>query len=237
MLDRGEKVEAIAKTNKFLSLTAGNLIFLDILNFLRGASSLNSFLKAFKCSELKGYFPYEYMTCPERLQETSLPPFDSFFSKLKNVNVLSEEYAIFERIYNQTGSEAAALKKLGVNSKPSTGEENYRYLQQLWIERGMKSMKDFLEWYNNKDVLPTIEALEKMRLFYAGQRIDMYKQGLTLPGLANVMLHRSTGDVKFHLFSEGDKHLDALLRNSMVGGPSIIFNRFSHVGETNIKRQ
>ena len=30
----------------------------------------------------------------------------------------------------------------------------------------MKTFKDFLEWYNNLDVIPFIEAIEKMKVFY-----------------------------------------------------------------------
>jgi hypothetical protein len=30
----------------------------------------------------------------------------------------------------------------------------------------MTTFKDFLEWYNNLDVLPFVEAIEKMKDFY-----------------------------------------------------------------------
>ena len=56
----------------------------------------------------------------------------------------------------------------------------------------MKSFKDFLMWYNNKDVVPTLEAMQKMIEFYHQQEIDMSKLGFTFPNLANICRHKST---------------------------------------------
>ena len=42
---------------------------------------------------------------------------------------------------------------------PPTGDETYSYLQSIWVSEGMKSLKDFLVWYNNMDVVPTLEAM------------------------------------------------------------------------------
>lgn len=47
----------------------------------------------------------------------------------------------------------------------------------------MKTFKDFLEWYNNLDVLPFVEAIEKMKEFYKLKRLDIFKDGVSLPGL------------------------------------------------------
>jgi hypothetical protein len=44
-------------------------------------------------------------------------------------------------------------------------------------------MKEFLVWYNNKDVVPMLEALEKMFQFYKNRHIDMFKDGISVPGL------------------------------------------------------
>ena len=35
----------------------------------------------------------------------------------------------------------------------------------------MKTMKEFMVWYNNKDVVPMLEALEKMFQFYKNRHI------------------------------------------------------------------
>ena len=98
----------------------------------------------------------------------------------------------------------------------------------------MSSFRDFLRWYNNKDV-PTLEAIQKMIVFYHDKNIDMLKLGCTLPNLANICLYKST-DAKFDPFTEGDKNLLEKNREDVVGGPSIVFTRKAVVNETFIQK-
>ena len=81
----------------------------------------------------------------------------------------------------------------------------------------MSSFKDFLRWYNNKDVVPTFEAMQKMIAFYHDKYIDLLKLGFTLPDLTNICLHKST-DAKFYPITEGDKDLLEKIREDVVGG-------------------
>ena len=67
----------IKKANQILSFKFGDM--LGIMNFLGGASSLDSFLKAYKTEETKDFFPYEWFDNPEKLSNKELPPYDSFF--------------------------------------------------------------------------------------------------------------------------------------------------------------
>ena len=55
--DRDIQPTVIKKANQFISFKFGDIQFLDILNFLAGATSLDSFLKAYQSEETKGYFP------------------------------------------------------------------------------------------------------------------------------------------------------------------------------------
>ena len=98
----------------------------------------------------------------------------------------------------------------------------------------MCTFKDFLRWYNNRDVVPTLEATQKMLAFYHKKGIDMLKLGCTLPNLSNSCLHNST-TVKFYPFTETDKDLLQKIREDMVGGPSIVFTRKTVVDETFIR--
>ena len=95
----------------------------------------------------------------------------------------------------------------------------------------MSSFKDFLRWY--KDVVPPLEAMQKMIAFYHDKDIDMLKLGCTLANRANICLHKST-DAKFYPFTEGDKDLLEKIRED-VGGPSILFTRKAVVDETFIR--
>ena len=57
--DRAIQPTVIKKANQFTSFKFGDIQFLDILNFLGGAASLDPFLKAYQSEETKGFFPYE----------------------------------------------------------------------------------------------------------------------------------------------------------------------------------
>ena len=81
----------IKKANQFVSFKFGDIELLDIMNFLGGATSLYSFLKAYKTKETKGFFPYEWFDCPEKMKNKELPPYDSFFSIQRNNNPLEKE--------------------------------------------------------------------------------------------------------------------------------------------------
>ena len=78
----------IKKANHFVSFKFVDVQFLDILNFLGGAKSpLESFLKAYRTSEPRGFFPYEWFDSPNKLDAPFLPPYECFFSKLKDHNL------------------------------------------------------------------------------------------------------------------------------------------------------
>ena len=99
----------------------------------------------------------------------------------------------------------------------------------------MSSLKGFLHWHNNKDVVPTSEARLKMIAFYHDKNIHMLKLGCTLPNLANICLRKST-DAKVYPFTEGDKDILEKIREDVVGGPSIVFTRKAVVDETFIRK-
>ena len=99
----------------------------------------------------------------------------------------------------------------------------------------MTTFRDFLRWYNNKDVVATLQAMKKMMKFYHNQKIDMLKVGCTLPNLANICLHKST-DRKYYPFIEADKDLHEKIRTEMTGGPSKVFTRKAVVYKTSIRR-
>ena len=80
--ERNMEPTVIKKANQFVSFKFGDVQLLGIMNFLGGATSLDSFLEAYKTAEIKGFFPYEWFGCPKKLNNSELPPYDAFFSKL-----------------------------------------------------------------------------------------------------------------------------------------------------------
>ena len=56
--------------------------------------------------------------------------------------------------------------------------------QRLFKEKGMYTFADWLRYYNNLDVAPGLEALEKMRAFYTEKGIDILKDAVSIPGVS-----------------------------------------------------
>ena len=197
---------------------------------------MDSILKEYKTSETKGFFPYEWLDHTDKMQNTEFPPYEAFYSKLCSCNPLEAEYTDFVNLL-KTGltTEQAVVKLKKLSKPPPTGIENYQYLQQIWKQEQVSSFKDFLPWFKNKDVVPTLEAMPKVIAFYHDKDMDMLKLGCTLPNLANVCLHKCTG-AKFYPFTEGDKDLSEKIREDVVGGPSIVFTRKAVVDETFIRK-
>ena len=169
------------------------------------------------------------------MNNKELPPYDSFFSILRNSNPLEKDYNDFQNLVNSGLTTEQAVAKLRMDRMPPTGTENYSYLQSTWENNNMQNFSDFLKWYNNKHVVPTLEAMQKMIEFYQNKGIDMLKLRCTLPNLANNCLHKST-DSKFYPLTESDKGLLEKIREAMVGGPSVVFTRKAVVDETFIRK-
>ena len=204
--ERNMEPTVIKKTNQFVSFNIGDVQFLDIMNFFGGATCLDSFLKAYKTSETKGFFPYECFDCPQKMNNSELLPYDAFFSKLRNVNLLEKNHSDYQKLLSCGLKTGEALSKMKLSKPPPSGEGSYQYLIDIWNHEVNCTYKDFLRWCNNKDVVPTPEAMQKMIAFHHKKGNDMLKLGCTLPNLANIYLHKPTS-AKIYPFTETDKDL------------------------------
>ena len=150
------------------------------------------------------------------------------------MNLLEKDYSDYQKLLSCGLKTEEALSKRKLSKPPPSGGENYQSLLDIWNLENVCTYKNFLRWYNNKDVVPTLEAMQKMLVFYHKKRIGMLKLGCTLPTLSNICLHKSTS-AKFYPFTETDKDLLQTIREDMVGGPSIVFTRKAVVDETFIR--
>ena len=233
--ERDLEPTVVEKPNQFFSFKFGDIQLSDILNFLDGSTSFDPFLKAYKTSDTKRFFPYEWFHFPDKMQNIELPPYDTFYSKLRSCNPLEAEYMEYVDLLKSGLTTEQVVVKLTLSKPPPTGIDNYQYLPQIWKQEQMISFKDFFCWYINKGVVPTLEAMQKMIVFYHEKDIDMLELGCILPNLANICLHKST-DAKFNPFTDGDKDLFEKIREDIVGGPSIVFTHKAVVDETFIRK-
>ena len=117
---------------------------------------------------------------------------------------------------------------------PIKSESDYKKLQKIWEHKAMTRFEDYLIYYNNLDTGPFVIALGNMVKVYYDEGIDIFKDYITLPGVARRMLYNSSNS-KFSLFNSENANLYYTFKQNIVGGPSIIFSRYQEKGVTDIK--
>ena len=202
--DTENSIKFISKdNNNFKVISTEKLKFLDITRYLAAGTSYDKYLKAFGIANSKLTFPYEFLDHPDKLDHPELPPYEDFFSSLKNKNITREQY-----------------------------EE----CQRLWTDQNMQTLEDFLVCYNNRDVEPFLEALDKQVVFYRELGLDMFKDSIGIPGLTLRYLFKSLPEgVFFSLCRKKQAYLHDLYRKFLTGGPSLIFHRYHEANKTFIR--
>ena len=115
-------------------------------------------------------------------------------------------------------------------------DADYARCQVAWRDNRMKTMRDFLVWYNNRDVVPFLDAIDKQFAFYKQQNIDMFKDGISVPGLTLLYLFNELpSNTFFTVFNQTNSDLHLLVKDNIVGGPAIIFHRYHEKDITKIR--
>ena len=115
-------------------------------------------------------------------------------------------------------------------------DTDYAACQAVWRDNRMTTMRDYLIWYNNRDVEPFLEAIAKQATFYHDRHIDMFKDGISVPGLSLLYLFNGLPpDTNFVNFNRTNSDLHQLVKDNIVGGPAIIFHRYHEKDVTNIR--
>ena len=78
----------IKKVNQFISFKFGDIQLLDIMNFLGGATSFDSFLRAYRTSETKRFFPYEWFIPQTKCRIQNFPHMTPFTVNFVGVTLL-----------------------------------------------------------------------------------------------------------------------------------------------------
>ena len=141
--------KANCQENEFILFKFGVFQLLDIINVLCGATRLDSIWEASKTSERKGYFPYEWFDYDKR-QNTKLPPYVAFYSKLRNCNTLETEYIDYVNLLKNVLTTEQAVVKLKL-SKPPPYQDWELSKTATHMEAGSNELnKRFLHWCNKK---------------------------------------------------------------------------------------
>ena len=105
----------------------------------------------------------------------------------------------------------------------------------MFRERGMKTFADWLQFYNNLDVEPFLEAKESTRDFYTGLGILLFKDAVSLQSVSMKYLLWGTLNQRKapELYARGKEA--ETLKAAVVGGPNLIFKRNNEAGKTRIR--
>ena len=111
--------------------------------------------------------------------------------------------------------------------------EEYEDCQQVFREQGMRTFDCWLEYYNNLDVSPFVEAQEKRRGFYSGLCVNIFEDAVSLLGVSlQYLLWRMLQDRNLSELYAPEKEAYEILKGAVVGGPSLVFTRKHEVGKT-----
>lgn len=128
------------------------------------------------------------------------------------------------------------VRSLSQLEEPQLPPREAFHCQRAWTEKGMRTLRDFFVWYNNLDVVPFVEALEKKSQFWRRYGVDTLKEAIRLPGLALKFKMSFLKEQGLHLSSFGTGDLSQLFKDNLVGGPAIIFRRHVEKGQTKIRQ-
>ena len=188
----GAPTFTVRKANSYMCIATDNLKLLDEANYQAAHIPLADFLKANDTEVGKFFWPYDWFDSMEKLKVEELPPKEAFWSELKKRNTL--------------GNTEEEIDK------------NYLFLQQTWEEKGWKSMRDMLVYYNVCDVQPFLQACLKTHAAIAAYEIDKYKDAISLPGIASKIMFQKARQTSKKLPSiKPDKVPDYVLKSRRQG--------------------
>jgi hypothetical protein len=77
-----EEVTPLKTNSMYRVITSKTLKFLDVVNFLAAGVDLDKWIKAYKYSMTKGFFPYEWLDSYDKLDQDHLPSYKEWYSSL-----------------------------------------------------------------------------------------------------------------------------------------------------------
>lgn len=98
-----------------------------------------------------------------------------------------------------------------------------------------RTLYDLLEFYNNCDVGPAVQATRKLAEFFKSLCLDIHKDGISISGLTiKYLWSTKESGCEFQLFKDNEE-LFFKYKDNLVGGPSIIFNHYQEKDVTRIR--
>ena len=206
----GESVSIMKSGNTYRLISFDSIRIKDILNFT-APCSLSKYLKQWNGTDTKGIFPYQYFKSVEQVNATTeFPPYEAFHSSLKG-DVAIEEYESAKRLFNHR------------RSLPSKHPNHW------------SSMKDYLQFYNQLDTKPLVEAIVNSFEAFAYHFDVAPNRSFSLPSMAfKSMFNQYDRSLPLsYSFRPKDDEIRQLFRNSSIGGLTTVTHRHINLMDSN----
>jgi len=91
--------------------------------------------------------------------------------------------------------------------------EGYNLVVTIWNEKKWTSVRNLLIFYNLIDVVPFLQAVEKLLTTYREQGLNLFRQAFSVSGIAKLLMFKQCdSNVFFSLISKKHKDLHNLFR-------------------------
>ena len=127
----------------------------------------------------KRMFPLRMVWSPWENAEYRTSPYDVFYSELRSRNPLEAQYLDYLNLLKSGLTTEQAVIKLKLSKPTLLGMRIINTFNKFESRKKKRSFKDFLRWCNEKDGVPTLEAMQKMIAFDHDKDIDLLKLGCT----------------------------------------------------------
>ncbi|EGZ27791.1 hypothetical protein PHYSODRAFT_321527 [Phytophthora sojae] len=165
-----DNITSVIKNPSYMCIATSDMKMLDISNYVPAGTSyakyLSTYLGECKCDDK--------IRCVCGLGKGIFP-----YEYITSFDVLSQSEVPPKSAFDST------LRSTSIS------DEDFARVQFVWGHYGMKSIKDLLIWYNNLDVVPFIKAIKAQRELFKRFELDMFADGVSLPGLSEKVMYQT----------------------------------------------
>ncbi|KAG3230529.1 hypothetical protein PI124_g24373 [Phytophthora idaei] len=165
-----DNIKSVIKNPSYMCIATSDMKMLDISNYVPAGTSYDKYLTTY----LGGCKCDDKTRCVCGLGKGLFP-----YEYITAFNVLSQ---------------TTIPPKSAFDSKlrgTSITDDDYERVKFVWQYYEMKSIKDLLIWYNNLDVVPFIKAIKAQRELFKRFDLDMFADGVSLPGLSEKVMYQT----------------------------------------------
>ncbi|KAG2984300.1 hypothetical protein PC120_g24264 [Phytophthora cactorum] len=168
-----DNIKSVIKNPSYMCIATSDIKMRDISNYVPAGTSYAKYLSTYlgdcKCDNR--------IRCVCGLGKGIFP-----YKYIKSFDVLNETEIPVKSAFDS--------KLRGT----SISDDEYKRVQFVWEHYGMKSIKDLLIRYNNLDVVPFIKAIKAQRELFKRFDLDMFADGVSLPGLSEKVMYQTCFD-------------------------------------------